>query len=298
MNINELVTFKAVVDKKGFSKAAEFLGYSQSNVTKHIKKIEETVGFELFERGWKSNLTKEGELFYKEVNNLLDHWKTMCVLSQEIGAEQIGEIRIGIIEPLAKRLLPQIIEWLRINRPKLNATFEMGNTWRLCELVQNDELDCAFCGSNVDLPNELEFKGICEDEIVLIALKNHELLKKETIEFKDVLNYPLIYGDKTCISNQKFMEVLKKRNLLSKLKTHYICSNQLLIPEILDKDQIGIVPSSVVNTLKSKIDFLPISAKNFKIIYGIITPKKKYNYLNTTIQAVTELVLNSLTKDS
>ena len=63
IDIKELVTFKTVVEQQGFSAAADFLGYSQPNITKHIKKIEEYVGFELFVRGWSSSLTKQGELF-------------------------------------------------------------------------------------------------------------------------------------------------------------------------------------------------------------------------------------------
>lgn len=202
MNINELITFKAVVEKKGFSTAAEFLDYSQSNVTKHIKKIEETVGFSLFDRGWKSTLTKEGELFYKEVDNLIDHWKSISAISEEIAAEQIGEIRIGIMEPLAKQLLPQIIHWLKTNRPKMNAFFEMGNTQRLTDLVQHNELDIAFVGENPNISPELEFKKISEDELVFIALKEHKLVREKTVEIEDVLNYPILYGDKTCLSHQ------------------------------------------------------------------------------------------------
>ncbi|MBC1425581.1 LysR family transcriptional regulator [Listeria seeligeri] len=290
MNINELITFKAVVEKKGFSTAAEFLDYSQSNVTKHIKKIEETVGFSLFDRGWKSTLTKEGELFYKEVDNLIDHWKSISAISEEIAAEQIGEIRIGIMEPLAKQLLPQIIHWLKTNRPKMNAFFEMGNTQRLTDLVQHNELDIAFVGENPNISPELEFKKISEDELVFIALKEHKLVREKTVEIEDVLNYPILYGDKTCLSHQRFMKVLQNNNLVSELKTHYICSNQLLIADILAEDQIGIVPRSVLNSSATNMATLPIGNKDFRLVYGSLIKKKEYNYLKETIQAIIALV--------
>ncbi len=292
MNINELITFKAVVEKKGFSTAAEFLGYSQSNVTKHIKKIEETVGFPLFDRGWKSTLTKEGELFYKEIDNLIDHWKSIRAISEEIAAEQVGEIRIGIIESLAKQLLPQIISWLKTHRPKMNAFFEMGNTQRLTELVQQNELDVAFVGETASLSSELEFKKIAEDEIVFITLKHHELLNKKTLLLEDILKFPLLYGDKTCLSHQRFIAALQKDKLFSEQKTHYICSNQLLIPDILTDNQIGIVPRSIANNKATNIITLSITKKDFQLVYGAVTKKKEYNYLKNTIDAITELVLH------
>ncbi|WP_271004357.1 LysR family transcriptional regulator [Listeria seeligeri] len=292
MNINELITFKAVVEKKGFSTAAEFLGYSQSNVTKHIKKIEETVGFPLFDRGWKSTLTKEGELFYKEIDNLIDHWKSIRAISEEIAAEQVGEIRIGIIESLAKQLLPQIISWLKTHRPKMNAFFEMGNTQRLTELVQQNELDVAFVGETDSLSSELEFKKIAEDEIVFITLKHHELLNKKTLLLEDILKFPLLYGDKTCLSHQRFIAALQKDKLFSEQKTHYICSNQLLIPDILTDNQIGIVPRSIANNKATNIITLSVTKKDFQLVYGAVTKKKEYNYLKNTIDAITELVLH------
>ncbi|MBC1991138.1 LysR family transcriptional regulator, partial [Listeria seeligeri] len=257
-----------------------------------IKKIEETVGFPLFDRGWKSTLTKEGELFYKEIDNLIDHWKSIRAISEEIAAEQVGEIRIGIIESLAKQLLPQIISWLKTHRPKMNAFFEMGNTQRLTELVQQNELDVAFVGETDSLSSELEFKKIAEDEIVFITLKHHELLNKKTLLLEDILKFPLLYGDKTCLSHQRFIAALQKDKLFSEQKTHYICSNQLLIPDILTDNQIGIVPRSIANNKATNIITLSITKKDFQLVYGAVTKKKEYNYLKNTIDAITELVLH------
>ncbi|GAJ25645.1 transcriptional regulator [Liquorilactobacillus sucicola DSM 21376 = JCM 15457] len=293
MDINELVTFKTVVEKKSFSAAADFLGYSQPNVTKHIKKIEEAVGFELFKRGWKATLTREGELFYKAAADLIDHWKSVCLVSQEIETEQVGELRIGIIEPLAKKLLPNIINWMEMYKPKMDVTFEMGNTRRLAELVATDELDCAFCGETDTFSQELEFKKICKDEIRIIVLKGHELLTQKEVALNDILKYPLIYGDKTCLSHQAFMQVLQQQNLLNQLKTHYICSNQLLIPDILTSNQVGITTQSLAAAEKGKTVPLAIKDMNVKLSYGIIKKKRNYNYLEKTIQSITELALQA-----
>ncbi|MFT8838283.1 LysR substrate-binding domain-containing protein [Liquorilactobacillus satsumensis] len=291
MDITELITFKAVVEKKSFSAAAEFLGYSQSNVTKHIKKIEEAVGFALFLRGWKATLTKEGSLFYKEVDDLLNHWRSVCSVSREIETEQIGEVRIGIIEPLSKQLLPRIIGWMKTYRPKMNVTFELGNTARLSALVQNDELDCAFCGKYNDLSQELEFEKIGKDEIIIVALNGHELLQKKAVSLSDVLNYPVVYGDKTCLSYQVFMRTLQQQDLLNKLKTHYICSNQLLIPDILSDNQLGILPKIIMDEKKNNIKTLTTINTDTELSYGLIKKKRNYNYLAETIGSITKLAI-------
>lgn len=40
MELRHLITFKTIVEKGGFKRAAEYLDYSQSSVTVHVKELE------------------------------------------------------------------------------------------------------------------------------------------------------------------------------------------------------------------------------------------------------------------
>lgn len=55
MEIRHLQTFVSVVEKNGFTRASEHLGYAQSTVTTHIQALEEELGQTLFERLGKKN---------------------------------------------------------------------------------------------------------------------------------------------------------------------------------------------------------------------------------------------------
>lgn len=50
MEIRHLQTFVTVVDKNGFTKAADHLGYAQSTITAHIQTLEDELGQPLFDR--------------------------------------------------------------------------------------------------------------------------------------------------------------------------------------------------------------------------------------------------------
>ena len=50
MELRHLITLKTIVEKGGFKKPAEHLGYAQSSVTAHIKELEEEAGKPLFDR--------------------------------------------------------------------------------------------------------------------------------------------------------------------------------------------------------------------------------------------------------
>jgi len=45
MEIRHLITFKTIVEKGGFNKTAEHLGYAQSSITTHIKELEQDNNF-------------------------------------------------------------------------------------------------------------------------------------------------------------------------------------------------------------------------------------------------------------
>lgn len=106
MEIKELKTFKMIVQEGTFSLAAKKLNYAQSTVTTHIKKLENELGFLLFERGWDARLTEEGILFAEEVDNLLMHWNYSISQAQRISNEEKGTLRIGILESVAEKLIP------------------------------------------------------------------------------------------------------------------------------------------------------------------------------------------------
>ena len=52
MDFKELLIFKTVYDVKSLNKAAKILGYSQSNLTAHLKKMEHELRATLFIRSF------------------------------------------------------------------------------------------------------------------------------------------------------------------------------------------------------------------------------------------------------
>jgi len=73
INLRRLVLFDAVCREGGISQAAEAVGLSQPAVSLAIKKLEETVGTVLFERGYGgSELTREGALLQRRVVRMLE----------------------------------------------------------------------------------------------------------------------------------------------------------------------------------------------------------------------------------
>lgn len=73
MNFKGLLIFKTVYDVKNLNKAAKILGYSQSNLTAHLKKMENELRATLFIRSFDGmKPTAQGHQFYAFSNSTLE----------------------------------------------------------------------------------------------------------------------------------------------------------------------------------------------------------------------------------
>src|SRR4029077_15870220 len=72
MDVRLLEAFRAVVDHRSVTAAAGAMGVTQPAVSTQIARLEETIGFALFERsGGRLKPTPEGLLFYAEATRVL-----------------------------------------------------------------------------------------------------------------------------------------------------------------------------------------------------------------------------------
>jgi len=286
MEMKELLTFKKIIEEGTFSQAAKQLNYAQSTVTTHIKKLENEIGFLLFERGWDARLTEEGKLFAEEVENLVTHWEYSITQAQRISNEEKGSLRIGLLESVAKRLIPIILEFLNAEKPYIHCDFVVGNTALLSEMIEHNKIDFAVCGNNEN-KSKVKFIPICDEQIEFIVNNpEHPLLQKEFVEAFDIIDYPVIVGESNCYSYQSVSSLLAKNNL--SFKRVYNCSALNLIPEMLFENAIGIIPKGTI--LNEEILSFKIKDFNSKIPIGILISTKNNNYLSQTKQKIINII--------
>ncbi|PEF73029.1 LysR family transcriptional regulator [Bacillus pseudomycoides] len=286
MEIKELKTFKMIVQEGTFSLAAKKLNYAQSTVTTHIKKLENELGFLLFERGWDARLTEEGILFAEEVDNLLMHWNYSISQAQRISNEEKGTLRIGILESVAEKLIPPILKYLNDEKPYIHCDFVVGNTALLSQMIEQNKIDFAVCANNENISN-LNFTPLSKEQIEFIVNNsNHPVLKKESVEISDIIHYPILIGENSCNYYKAVNSFLVENNV--SFQRVYNCSAVHLIPQMVFGNAIGILPKGTV-LKQSNISF-KIKGFNPKVPIGLLISSKKRNYLSQTKQQLMKLI--------
>lgn len=160
LNLDQLRAFLAVVRHGGVNKAAHILHLTQPAVTSRLKRLEETLGTELFERfPGRLKLTKRGELlqtFAEQFERLSDKVEETVVAKEGIDRH----LRIGASETIAQCWLPDLVAELRSEYPNLIVEINVDISVNLRAALMDREIDLAlllgpvseYSVDNVELP--------------------------------------------------------------------------------------------------------------------------------------------------
>ena len=110
MELKYLITFKAIVEEGGFTKAAKRLNYTQSTITFQIGQLEQELSAKLFERiGRRMVLTKAGERLIPYVEDVLNSVDRLQNFEEDLTSWK-GDLKIGIGETLLSYKIPPILK--------------------------------------------------------------------------------------------------------------------------------------------------------------------------------------------
>jgi len=192
MNIRDLKYIITVAKEQHFARAAAKVFVSQPTLSMQIKKVEDELGVEIFERSNKSFLiTKTGEKIIKKAEIILreiDEIKNIAKNSQDPFS---SELRIGAFPTLAPYFFPKVIGKIHKKFPKLKLYLIEEKTEILIERLKNGELDAAILASPI-MEDEFENKKIFSEEFLLATSKKHPFAKLKKIHKKDLKNQKLM----------------------------------------------------------------------------------------------------------
>lgn len=144
MNYEEIATFLEVYRHKGISQAAQAMYVAQSTISQRIKRLEQTVGGELFVRhpGTKGvGLTPRGELLLplaREIESL------SFSVSNLSGREPGVSLSVGAITSIHDAILPELLSLLSQKYPELQLSGLARSSVELYNMVRERSVDVAF----------------------------------------------------------------------------------------------------------------------------------------------------------
>ena len=212
LEIRDLTIFVAVAHTGSITKAADRLGYVQSNITARIHHLENRLGTSLFHRHPRGvSLTSSGEILLRYAERILN----LCQEAEQAVQDTTtpsGPLRIGTMETTAATRLPVILAEYHQQFPKVELSLMTGPTAHLIDAVLNYEIDGAFVAGPIDHPL-LENSAIIEEELVLIS--NREDMNA-TYDWSDLGHRTLVVFREGCSYRKQLEQWLDYNGIQSR----------------------------------------------------------------------------------
>lgn len=186
MNLRDLEYICAVADLKHFGKASERCHVSQPTLSGQIKKLEATLGVQLFERGHKNiRITAIGEDIIsvaRQACQSINRIQNLAAASQDPLA---GTISLGLIPTIAPYLIPLFVGQLSHDVKNLSMAYREDITERLTEDLISGQLDAAILATPPE-DNSLTSLPLYSEPFWMVYPEGHALSKIENAAMKDV----------------------------------------------------------------------------------------------------------------
>lgn len=140
LDLTALRAFVAVTDAGGVTKASGTLNLTQSAVSMQIKRLEEALGLQLFDRSMrKLALTGTGEQMLGYARRMLD--LNDEVLSRLTAPDYEGELTLGVPHDIVYPAIPQVLRRFAIDFPRMKVQLVSSYTERLKRMFARGEVD-------------------------------------------------------------------------------------------------------------------------------------------------------------
>jgi LysR family hydrogen peroxide-inducible transcriptional activator len=203
LTLRDLEYMVAVADQRHFGKAAESCNVSQPALSAQIRKIEDFLGLQLFERSNRTVvITPVGELVARQARVVLEEAQKIATLAQARNQPLSGSLRLGSIATLGPYLMPHLLGAIRKAFPKLELLMKEGFTDNLIADLRTGALDAVLAAPTFN-SDGLKVIPLFHEPFLLAAPKGHELASKQPLRVKDLHSEDMVLlEDGHCLRDQ------------------------------------------------------------------------------------------------
>jgi DNA-binding transcriptional LysR family regulator len=202
-----LKTFLLAAETTSFSAAGTRLGLTQSAVSMQIKRLEEDLGYSLFERSGKSvRLSPQGRAALNQARAVMTAYEDM----KAVGAASLLEtVKLGAISTMQSSLLPGALRRFKETHKATRINVVPGTSAQLIGLLETHELDvAAIIKPSFGVPSGFVWMPVLDDVYVAIARRGS---RKSLKEWADEL--PFIRYDRRSHGGHLVDVFLRRQNL-------------------------------------------------------------------------------------
>lgn len=192
MDLRRLRYFVAVAEELNFSRAAERLHIAQPPLSDQIKKLEQDLGLQLFNRTRRSvQLTEAGRLLLEEARRIFTQIEQSTQVVQRVGHGEVGQLAVGFVPSASNKVLPPFLRAFGERFPGVKLFLYELNPDDVLAAVHDRRVDVGFLYAPFE-DVTLDAKSISREPFVVALPDTHHLADKSEISLRELAGEPFI----------------------------------------------------------------------------------------------------------
>lgn len=243
----QLRYFLAVAEAGSFGRAARALYISQPPLSRQIRKLEQSVGAELFDRVRDGvRLTDAGRVLYEESGRLLGQVERAVQLSRRAARGEIATLCIGWDPYLDLSLKPRLLRSIHRAHPDWNIGSRNCAAEDQMALIRQRALDAGVVRLPLPDFDGLRLELLCHEPLVLMVRDAHPLARKRRVSLADLEAESLVILSAPTAS--AYYDHLTRMCTQAGIAAGAIRQNERMVEilqAVLAGEAVGLLPESV-----------------------------------------------------
>jgi len=186
MTLTELKYIVALARERHFGRAAEACFVSQPTLSVAIKKLEDELGVQLFERGGAEvAVTAVGEQIVEQAQHVLEQSNAIREIAAQGRDPLAGPLRVGVIYTIGPYLLPHLVRRMIDDAPQMPLLLQENYTVKLLELLRQGDIDVAIVADPFHDAG-LVTQAVYDEPFIVAVPKHHPWAKRKKIRSEEL----------------------------------------------------------------------------------------------------------------
>ncbi|MCL4757950.1 MAG: LysR family transcriptional regulator [Rhodocyclaceae bacterium] len=250
MTLTDLRYLVALARERHFGRAAEKCHVSQPTLSVAIKKVEDELGIQLFERSaTEVKITPTGQRIVAQAERVLMEAAQIPEIASAGKDPLAGPLRLGVIYTIGPYLLPRLIPRVHQLAPRMPLVIQENYTTRLVEALRRGELDVLILSLPLDEAG-IVAQPVYDEPFRVLLPADHPWTAQRRIDPDTLADEQLLLlGSGNCFRDQVLEVCPQCRNISGLQRTLEGSSLETIRHMVATGLGITVLPSSAADEL-------------------------------------------------
>lgn len=295
MDIQQLKSFKTIVEKGNFQDAANELNYSLSAISYQIQQLEYEIKFPLFEKiGRRMMPTEQSLKLIPHIKKIEDEMAQIRLLNAE-NRKIEGSLTMSVSDSILTYIIQPVLKEFIAQAPDVKLKLKVKNCYEIQKEVIRNEIDLGLHYQVFGYDEQITVTDISNYSVGVMAAAAFPAADRNFDKKNQTKNLSVINNDPNGIYQIYLREYLKEKNLQLTGQPLELWSIEATKQSVINNLGIACLPHFVVaNELKTgQIEEIPI--KDFKRTITLIAAHHSNKWISPAMELFLRLLEEKIT---